>query len=157
MTTSLDEAKTRYLAAKTALLGAIDDSRREYAGDCILDTVEEMVADELVAHAVAAYYADAHGQAQMHRLVAALKDPAAWRADRAAAVAAIDAEIARLRAERDVLTTEVVQCRSCNEDCVPAELTRGEECRRCASGELSDPDAEHRSNYYASIAGGCER
>lgn len=76
-------------------------------------------------------------------------------AERAAAIAAIDGEIARLRAEREVLTVEVVQCRSCNEDCAPVELNRAEECRRCADGELSDPDAEHRSAFYADIAGGC--
>lgn len=76
-------------------------------------------------------------------------------ADRAAAVAAIDDEIARLRAERDVLTTEVETCRGCNETCERSELDGAGECRRCADGELSDPDAEHRSQYYRDVAEGC--
>ena len=75
-------------------------------------------------------------------------------ADRAAAVAAIDDEIARLRAERDVLTTEVVHCRECNEPTKASAVDANETCGACA-GELSDPDAEHRSAYYADIAGGC--
>lgn len=76
-------------------------------------------------------------------------------AERAAAVAAIDAEITRLRAERETLATEVEACRNCNESCERDELDGAGECRRCAAGELSDPDAEHREAFYRDVAGGC--
>ena len=76
MTTQLDAAKTRYLAAKTALLACIDDSRRVYAGDVLLDLAEQETALELLAHCERASR-DEFGSSMMARLLATLKAHAA--------------------------------------------------------------------------------
>ena len=62
--------------AREALLGAIEDSRREYAADLLLDLAEEMTADEILRDCERASL-DEYGAAMMAALFATLKAHAA--------------------------------------------------------------------------------
>lgn len=62
--------------AQAELLACIEDSRRVYAGDVLLDLAEEMTADEILRHCERASR-DEYGSAMMALLVATLKTHAA--------------------------------------------------------------------------------
>lgn len=92
----------------------------------------------------------------MSALARLLDDAQRALVDAAAAVAALDAEVQRLRADAVVVETHVSDCRGCLRSYAVDYLDDDEQCPDCAREyDGRDNDAEHRSDYHASIAGGC--
>jgi predicted Zn-ribbon and HTH transcriptional regulator len=73
-------------------------------------------------------------------------------AERREAIAAIDAEIAQLQAERAALAP--TRCTLCWEEFDADIIDVNGECYSCAR-RPDTTDDERRAEYYASIAGGC--
>jgi DNA-directed RNA polymerase subunit RPC12/RpoP len=82
------------------------------------------------------------------------RSPKLTEAERAEAVAAIDAEIARLQAERAQLVPQLTRCVECWHEVEEGLIDRNGECADC-SATYEDPNEEHRQAFYRNVAGGC--